>query len=281
MVNDLRVSTYASQTSGTSGYPTGYEIDKLNDAVDELCDEILNVDPLMLATYFDLTLTGAARYRIPDYIPFDYGEILMIADVTGGSDYPVQTVSTAWQDRMQYIDNSIMTEYEPFSIIDDYLEFPLLPGSGTMRVWYTRRPVGMLYGTCGATVSSTTFTLPTTPTEGEVVVQDDYYIGMKVYFGGQIRRITDYVASTKVATIDAAWATNPTASTSTVEIIAPLPNRYLDLAVMMATRAIRIAHDDPIQELDYIIEKKLKAMKLRMSRKNSMGGENVRNISRL
>jgi hypothetical protein len=182
---------------------------------------------------------------------------------------------------MQYIDNSIMTEYEPFSIIDDYLEFPLLPGSGTMRVWYTRRPVGMLYGTCGATVSSTTFTLPTTPTEGEVVVQDDYYIGMKVYFGGQIRRITDYVASTKVATIDAAWATNPTASTSTVEIIAPLPNRYLDLAVMMATRAIRIAHDDPIQELDYIIKEKLKAMKLRMSRKNSMGGENVRNISRL
>ena len=102
----------------------------------------------------------------------------------------------------------------------------------------------------------------------------------KVYFGGQVRRITDYVASTEVATIDAAWTTNPTANTSTVEIISPLPNRYLDLIVMMAARSIRLAHDDPIQELDYIIEKESKAMKLRIARQQMSGPEMVRNVPR-
>lgn len=51
---------------------------------------------------------------------------------------------------------------------------------------------------------------------------DDFYNGMLVRItggtgSGQVRRITDYVGSTKVATVDSAWATNPD-NTSTYRV---------------------------------------------------------------
>ena len=65
--------------------------------------------------------------------------------------------------------------------------------------------------------ASTTITLAA----GESAT-DDFFNGMLVRItggtgSGQVRRITDYVGSTKVATVDSAWATNPD-NTSTYRI---------------------------------------------------------------
>lgn len=48
---------------------------------------------------------------------------------------------------------------------------------------------------------------------------DNYYNGQLLYLtsgtgAGQVRRVTGYVGSTKVATVDTAWATNPAAGTT-------------------------------------------------------------------
>lgn len=55
--------------------------------------------------------------------------------------------------------------------------------------------------------TSTTVTLDT----GAAPTDDDYN-GMRLYIGGEFRNITDYVGSTKVATIDSAYTTTPSAS---------------------------------------------------------------------
>jgi hypothetical protein len=55
------------------------------------------------------------------------------------------------------------------------------------------------------------------------VATDDYYTGSAVAItggtgAGQVRKITGYVGSTKVATVDAAWVTNPD-NTSTYQVL--------------------------------------------------------------
>ncbi len=277
MLTDLRFATCDNQD--TSSYPSGYEIKKLDEAQDELCDELLTADPLILADYFDLTLTGAERYYIPTYIPFNYETILMVNDVTDDTTLPGKTIATAWRDRVSIVDSSMIPEYEGWSIIDNNIEFPGLPGSGTMRVWYTRRPVGLFYGTVAANAGSTDITFPTTPTVGEVILENDYYNGMKVYVSGQVRRITDYVGSTKVATITPAWSSAPTTA-STVELISPLPDRYHKQIVLRAVRSIKLDLDDDDTSVLRKIQMDTDLMKSRMVKREKQGPEYIRQIER-
>ncbi len=277
MLIDLRFATCDNQD--TSSFPATYEIRKLDEAQDELCDELLLADPLILADYYDLTLTGAARYYLPTYIPqFNFESILMITDVTDSATSPGKTVATAWRDRVNIVDTSIIPEYEPWSIIDNNIEFPECPSSGTMRIWYTHRPVGLFYGTSAAG-AATSVTFPSTATEGDVITEDDYYNGMKVYVGGQVRRITDYVGSTRVATITPAWSSNPTDAT-TVELISPLPDRYHKQIVLRAIRSIKNHIDDDDTSILREINMGTDIMKSRIGKREKQGPEFIRQVER-
>jgi len=233
----------------------------IDQAQDTIFDIIADYRPEILSTYFDLTLTGVSQYYIPDYIPFDYEQILMIEDRTS-TDSPTNTVTTSWFDRLAYFDGTISTSQIPFSVRDQYIEIPYKTDNATLRVWYTRRPVPLHYGTVGTT-GNTSVIFPATPTGGHLRVQDDYYNGMNIYSGEQVRTISDYVASTRTATISVAWATNPTANTSTYSLLSPLPERLHALIAQVAIRLIKVGQDDDdtavarliIDETDKIIKR--------------------------
>lgn len=77
-----------------------------------------------------------------------------------------------------------------------------------IRITYKALPPRLRCATASAGAASTiTFDSSADP-------RNDYYIGAKIYIysglgSGQIRTISDYVGSTKVATVSAAWTTNP------------------------------------------------------------------------
>jgi len=84
---------------------------------------------------------------------------------------------------------------------------------------YTHRPVRMHTGTFQA-VGNTTGTLATTATLGTVEQVDDYYNNAQLFDTTNWKKwwISDYVGSTKVATVDWVEATKP-AGTPTYEIM--------------------------------------------------------------
>jgi hypothetical protein len=279
MLCDLRFGT--TDTQDTSSYPAGYEMRKLDQAQDELCDELLLADPLILADYYDLTLTGAERYYLPTYIPrFNFETILQINDITDDATLPGKTISTAWRDRVNIVDGSLSPEYEGWSVIDNNIEFPGLPSSGKMRIWYTHRPVGFFYATLAADAGNTDVTFPTSATDGDIIFEDDYYNGMKIYSGGQVRRITDFVGSTRVATITPAWTTNPVKTTGVIELISPLPDRYHNQIVLRAIRSVKNQIDDDDSSILREITAGSEVMKMRMGKREKQGPEYIRQIER-
>jgi len=276
MLAELRQLT--NQNYDESAFQSNFEMTALNDGQDIVCDKILDENPYMLSTYYDLTLTGEERYYLPDSTPFNYNTILMLEDITGGATSPSRTINTIWMDRMEYHENNIVTDKLVWSIRDNYIEFPNQETSMTVRIWYSKKPTGLFYGTAQAG-SSTSVTLPTTATAGEVLIDNDVYIGMKIYSANQVRRITDYVGSTKVATITPAWTTNP--STGTIELISPLPDAYQQLMVAEAARIIKIANsDDDTQIGRYIVEREA-MMRKRIARPVVGEPEYIRKIGRL
>ena len=278
MLDDMRFAV--TENIDYSSLPSNYEINKLDEAQDDLCDELLKVSPLILASYFDLTLDGSMRYYISDSIPYDYETILMITDIDDDANSPTKTVVTAWHDRLNVIDDTMVTDRIVWSIIDNNLELPNQETSGTLRVWYTRRPVGFFYGLVGAGSTTLTVTFPATPVMGELIPQNDYYNGMKVYVNGQIRRITDYVASTKVATITPAWTTTPVETTDTVELISPLPAQYHKTIVNRAIQSIKLDLDDDDSGIAQKIAQDENRAKSRLGKRQRQMPETVRHIDR-
>lgn len=101
------------------------------------------------------------------------------------------------------------------------------PTSGTFRLNYSRRLADLSYGTAEAG-ADTTITLMETPTYGETSVEDDYYNGTTIEIvsgtgSGQKKAITDYVGSTRVATV--AWDTAPSTD-SVYNIVCDIPGDF-------------------------------------------------------
>ena len=276
MLVDLRFSV--GENLETSGLDSDYEINKLDEAQDALCDELLTANPLILASYFDHTLDGSMRYYIPDSIPYDYETILMVTNISDDSTLPSKTVSTAWHDRLNIVDDTMLVDRISWSIIDNYIEFPNCEADGTLRIWYTRRPTGFFYGLVGAGSTTTTVVFPATPVAGEIIPKDDYYIGMKVYVNGQVRRITDYVNSTVTATITPAWTTTPVETTDTVELISPLPEQYQKIIVSRAAQSIRLDQDDDDSGIARKIDQDENRAKSRLVKRQKQTPETIRHI---
>lgn len=262
-----------SEFSGSADVEMMY----LNDAQDMIFDKVADYRPEMLSSNFTIELDGSLQYYLPDYIPFDFEQILMVEDYTN-SDSPSSTGAISWQERMNYIEGLVETSKIPFSVRGKYLELPNKTNSATIRVWYVRRPTGLFYGTVAAG-SSTTVTFPATPTAGEVIQEDDYYNGMSVYVGGQTREITDYVGSTRVATVDSAWSTTPTTS-DTVELISPLPSRLHKLIVHTAVRMIKVGLDEDDTLIARFVNESVNDIIQRLREPHKQGAVRVRKISR-
>lgn len=254
MLREVIVDTYQGQDiTDFSTDQMKVMVARLDSGQDWVVDKMMDDNPYMFATYYDLTLDGSERYYLPDLIPWDYHTILMVADVTGGTANLQQTVATVWGDRLYYYDGTI-TPYskEPWSVMGQNIEFPLKPIANIMRIWYTRRPKGFFY--CTATSgSTTTAVVPATMSAGELVLEDDYYIGMFMAVGTEVSRITDYVASTRTFTFTPAFLTT-VSSASVVELVSPLPTRAQQLIIDKAIDRIKIGDDDPNDQILRSIE---------------------------
>lgn len=220
------------------------EIDRLDTAQDDLYRDLLRLKSNFLPSFYDLALTGLAEYDLPFMAPAKYCRILGVFNVTTADSF-VDTIPTYWSDRMQYQEGNITTGRVVYNIRDKKVETPNKDSDVTLRFWYARKPVGFLYGTAGGG-SSTTIIFPTTPTAPEYgvpVPEDDYYNGMLVHCNNEVKIITDYVTSTKTATISGTWITTPL-NTHAMSLVSPLPEQYHTLIPDIAKRLHKVDNDD-------------------------------------
>lgn len=278
-----KTRTQSNQNPSVQTFNASVESSYIDDAQSVIFDELLQYRPDILSYYYDLTTDGSESYYLPTYISirFAYEDILMVEDVTVSTS-PLMTLPTDWQDRLYYVQNAIETYREPWNIRDEYINFPSKPNGRIYRIWYTRRPTGLFYGTPAAG-ASTTITFPSTPTFGDLRPIDDYYIGMKVHNsgGGEIRTITDYVASTRVATVDSAWSTTPTTG-HTMSLISPLPERLHSLIPDVAAMMIRAkVSDDDINAIYPMIQDTFNKYLKRISAPQTQSSKQIKRNPRM
>lgn len=130
--------------------------------------------------------------------------------------------------------------------------FRLRPKPSANETWvaqYLAGPTPYLhYGTAQTNADTSKIILASSATLGSIAVEDDFYINswVRIISGtgaGQKRRITDYVGSTKTATVSPAWATAPT-NDSVYEIL-PCLDHPLDKAIMWrAVMMLKAADSD-------------------------------------
>lgn len=106
-----------------------------------------------------------------------------------------------------------------------------------VNIWYVRRWPPLHYGTASAGGAST-ITFPAAPT-GDLSLRDDTYIGMDVEIVadsgapanvGAMRRVSDYVGSTRVATFESAWPA-ATSATTAYALVVPLDAEHVEYLV--------------------------------------------------
>jgi hypothetical protein len=270
----------SNQNYNTSSMNSAVETSYIDTAQELIASKLLQYRPDMMSSYIDITLTGAERYYIPDSARFNYDTILFSENITDSSN-PLPSIPTDWQDRLKYLYGDIQPDDEVWSIRDQYIEFPRKPSGETWRVWVSRRPTGLFYGTVGTGSASTTIVFPTTVTAGEIIPQNDYYIGMKVHCNGEVKLITDYVASTKTATISGTWSTTPL-NTHTMSLISSLPDVLHVLIADVAAMFIKgKANDDQIDSISRLIDNTFATHITQLSTpQNQMPGQ-ITKISRL
>lgn len=205
----------------------------------DLCDELR----VLGQNYFskDIVLpvvTTAVEY----WLPFDAATIRAVdyfssADVSGTAPfYVVAADATA-------------------EAVDDYelkgnrlvLGTPITD-AGYIRVSYWQDAPPLHEGTADGGAASS-ITMPATPTLGSVLTNDQAYYGLAVYIysgtgSGQRRWIIKYEGATRTATVDAAWATAPDA-TSIYSLEAPFGDSMQEMAALGAVLRLKgIAQED-------------------------------------
>jgi len=124
--------------------------------------------------------------------------------------------------------------------------------SDNINVLYIRRLPDLSYGTASA-AASTSLTLASTPSLGLTSNEDDYYNGatVKIISGttgaGESRVITDYVGSTRVATV-AAWTVTPT-GTIVYNVECDIPQQFHPAIPIFAAMIAKTGDDDSIAQL--------------------------------
>ncbi|KKL27298.1 hypothetical protein LCGC14_2386570, partial [marine sediment metagenome] len=243
-------------------------------------DEILQVDPLIMSTSYDLTLDGSETYYLPDLFKYDYEIITMIENITAGADNPIGTIYTIWGDRLLYRNN--WSEYYSngikWSLNGNDLNIPTKNTTGILRIWYTQRPTGFFYATAESG-STTTAVIPATPTSGQLVLEDDYYNGMKCVTNNQVTRITDYVASTRTFTFNA--QTTAISSSTMFDLMSPLPERYQDEIIDKAIRRALIGNQQDDSLIARYNAENTSRMKNRLSHKTAQAPKRIRKHSNI
>lgn len=195
----------------------------------------------LLPADLDLYVNEAYMARVMELVQADQGyfaALKLISLISGTESYALPSVWTGDPDfikayavervlsdryvpldfHRRYIESSLIT---PQAVGDSYLPnchfrggnivFEPTPAdtiASAVRLTFAGKPPHLRTATCQAG-GNTTVTL-----DASADLRDSYYVGARIMIVtgtgfNQIRKITAYVASTKVATVDSAWTINP------------------------------------------------------------------------
>ena len=184
---------------------------KLNRSLRDLSAEIRKVqsNAFKYSTTVNVTV-GVSDYDLPiDIPPNGITEVLPL-----DSQLSVSKRYVRFNDRGRYTSGS--TYYYTVRHNGRNLVLSILPpptASETVTVWYTKEPTAMQYGTPG-TMTANTILLAATPTIGQRYLEASEPVNARIAITagnafGDVRRITAYNVTTRVATVDAAWTSVP------------------------------------------------------------------------
>lgn len=192
--------------------------------------------------YTEDTLTaGTATWERTPYdmpAPLTIAKILLVTDTNGRQLDPINVVNReyGWPQNLNWPDGYWIGHDKLHVNADGYTE--------DLRLYYIRRPCTLITGTAAAG-ADTTLTMAAAPPPVPV---DDYYNGITMYLrggtgAGESAAISDYVGSTRVATV------NFTSTPSTDSVYATeseLPHGHNEIVAVGA--AIRALFMDVAQE---------------------------------
>lgn len=206
--------------------------------------------------YFDVTQSISLAVDTAEYdLPLGYMETNYVEYASSGDLNEDRVILPVLHQQKRYIpsntaDINLSLRRTKYYLRRDKIGFTPTPAQArTVTHHYSRRLVPLHYGTATAGAAST-ITFPSTPTVGNVSNIDDFYNYETIYIvsgtgAGQIREISDYAGSTRVATVGTAWTTQPD-STSVYSLISEIPSEHHPiLAVGTAIRALaKAAHKE-------------------------------------
>jgi hypothetical protein len=233
-----RVSRYCADPNN-SRFSTTDITDALIVACNDVWNYIVTLHPEHYQTEYDLsTVADQAGYDLPP----DFERPLALEDRedVSSTDHGIDWESAAFRSRI--------VSYG-WDIRGSKLHFHDTPGSAVTDKWrlhYVRRIAEPSYGTAAAG-STTSLTLAASPTYGDSVNQDDYYNNSRILIvsgggAGEIRTVSDYVGSTRAATIDTGTAIT---TASVYSILPDIPDHAAALVCFMATVDALSAQEAP------------------------------------
>lgn len=233
-----RVSRYCADPNN-SRFSTDDIADALVVACNEVWNYIVTLNPEHYQTEYDLsTVADQAAYDLPP----DFERPLALEDRenVSATGHGLDWGSAAFRSRL--------ASYG-WDIRGDKLHFHDTPSDTVADKWrlhYVRRIAEPSYGTAAAG-STTAITLASTPTYGSSVNQDDYYNNSRILIitgggAGEIRTVSDYVGSTRVATISLGTAIT---TASVYSILPDIPDHAAALVCFKATVDILSSQEAP------------------------------------
>lgn len=202
-----------------------------------------------------------------------------IVDATTADPAEVQEVEISGKDNLRhYTSSNRVISSSGYTLFDEVMEF--LPDSKVGVSYYCRiyyLPTAPdLHRAVAQTGAASTITLglnAATTTLGKVSSIDNYYKGMyiEIFSGtgeGQIRRITQYDGTTKIATIDPVWTTTPN-TTSIYSIVSPIKEDFHELLALGAViRAKGIKIEDDVSTVGSMYSSLMESMIQSLERRN-------------
>ena len=188
---------------------------KINSVQYELAQILFQTNPWWLTYYADISAAASA------VLPPSFRKIQYVAWRQSSSDPWVKVDPTTIHD------------------IEGKNDTTQVASTGTFRVFYSRVPAVLSYGTADS-ATSTTVVLAATPSYGETSLENDYYNGATLEIvsatagSNQTAVITDYTGSTRTATVT--FTTTPT-GTIVYNVVSDMPEEFMSEGLIQGTIA--------------------------------------------
>lgn len=186
---------------------------------------------------------GWYEYELPEWV----GAIRKVEGVTGGTPQVFEVLDTELDNkdipRMGWVAGrprwarSKLGRSGTLGIFGGITVFP------TVRLWFIRKWPPLHFGTAAAGALGT-ITFPASATAGRVVARDSLYVGVDIEITAgvpvpvdEMRRVTAYAGSTRVATVSPSWSIAPTNQTQ-YALVVPLESEHGSYMIETVARAL-------------------------------------------